>query len=260
MVTVIVTEEGTGKMSVRLLFPHYVFQRNMLDPNLDESQGYDLEYNDMLVEEVKAMRKRDPMGRLVSNSPAPGTKHIAGWQSNDGCESSPIFQKCMNRISRFFKDEVLPFHGIHSSHGIKMKAGNSWANVNEKGSWNRPHMHNGCWYSGVLYLQADGDEGNFEAIDKDAKVVHNFPHHQRVRTSFALQPKTGDIHLFSSGLMHMVEPNYTDKERYSISFNMEMSDMLVGEGGGSFGHDFSADNYNTDEFSFELDEWGNPIR
>ena len=27
----------------------------------------------------------------------------------------------------------------------------------------------------------------------------------------------------------MVEPNYTDKERYSISFNMEMNDMLVGE-------------------------------
>ena len=64
MVTVIVTEEGTEKMSVRLLFPTYFFSRNMLDPNLDENQGYDLEYNDMLVEEVKAMRKRDPMGRL----------------------------------------------------------------------------------------------------------------------------------------------------------------------------------------------------
>ena len=166
----------------------------------------------------------------------------------------------MNRISRFFKDEVLPFHGIHNSHGISLKAGNSWANVNEKGSWNRPHMHNGCWYSGVLYLQADGDEGNFEAIDKDAKVVHNFPHHQRVRTNYSLSPRTGDCHLFPSGLMHMVEPNYTDKERYSISFNMEMNDMLGGEGGGSFGHDFSSDEYNNDEFSFELDERGNPIR
>ena len=58
----------------------------------------------------------------------------------------------------------------------------------------------------------------------------------------------------------MVEPNYTDKERYSISFNMEMNDMLGGEGGGSFGHDFSSDEYNNDEFSFELDERGNPIR
>lgn len=260
MVTVIVTEGDTEKMSVRLLFPTYFFSRNMLNPNLDESQGYDLEYNNMLIEEIKAMRKRDPVGRFVSNSPNPEQKHISGWQSKDGCESSPIFQKCMNRISRFFKDEVLPFHGIHNSHGISMQAGNSWANVNEKGSWNRPHMHNGCWYSGVLYLQADGDEGNFEAIDKDAKVVHNFPHHQRVRTNYAISPRTGDCHLFPSGLMHMVEPNYTDKERYSISFNMEMNDMLGSQGGGSFGHDFSSDEYNADEFSFELDERGNPIR
>lgn len=267
MVTGIVTEEGTEKMSVRLLFPTYFFSRNMLDPNLDENQGYDLEYNNMLVEEVKAMRKRDPIGRFVSNAPSAEKQYISGWQSKDGCETSPIFQKCMNRISKFFQDEVLPFHGIHNSDGMKLKPSNSWANVNEKGSWNRPHLHNGCWYSGVLYLQADGDEGNFEAIDKDCKVVSNFPHHQRVRTNFTLQPKTGDIHLFPSGLMHMVEPNHTDKERYSISFNMEMFDIINGggkagdmEGSGNFGQDFSADDYDINEFVFDLDERGNPIR
>ena len=267
MVTGIVTEEGTEKMSVRLLFPTYLFSRNMLDPNLDENQGYDLEYNNMLVEEVKAMRKRDPIGRFVSNAPSAEKQYISGWQSKDGCETSPIFQKCMNRISKFFQDEVLPFHGIHNSDGMKLKPSNSWANVNEKGSWNRPHLHNGCWYSGVLYLQADGDEGNFEAIDKDCKVVSNFPHHQRVRTNFTLQPKTGDIHLFPSGLMHMVEPNHTDKERYSISFNMEMFDIINGggkagdmEGSGNFGQDFSADDYDINEFVFDLDERGNPIR
>jgi len=163
-VTVIVTEGDTEKMAVRLLFPTYIFSRNMLDPNLCENQGYDLEYNQMLIDEIDAMRKRDPKGRSVSNAMAPA-EHVAGWQSNDGCESSPIFQKCMNRISRFFADEVLPFHGIHNSNGFRMRAGNSWANINEKGSWNRPHLHNGCWYSGVLYIKADGDEGNFEAID-----------------------------------------------------------------------------------------------
>ncbi len=264
--TVIVTEEGTGKMSVRLLFPHYVFQRNMLDPNLDESQGYDLEYNEMLVAEVDAMRKRDPKGRLVSNSPNPATMHRSGWQSNDGCESSPVFQKCMNRISKFFSDEVLPFHGIQNSNGLKMRPGNSWANINETMSWNRPHTHNGCWYSGVLYLKADGDEGNFSAIDTDSKVLSMFPHHQRVRTNWDVQPRTGDIHIFSSGLMHMVEPNMTDKERYSISFNMDLHDVVgptgffPDNGAGYFGQDFTVDEWNPDEFSFNLDERGNPIR
>ena len=256
--TVIVTEGDTEKMAVRLLFPTYIFSRNMLDPNLCENQGYDLEYNQMLIDEIDAMRKRDPKGRSVSNAMAPA-EHVAGWQSNDGCESSPIFQKCMNRISRFFADEVLPFHGIHNSNGFRMRAGNSWANINEKGSWNRPHLHNGCWYSGVLYIKADGDEGNFEAIDTVPKVVDSFPHHQRVRTSWACQPKTGDIHVFPSDLMHMVEPNYTDKERYSISFNMEMEDTMS-QGEGAFGQDFSAEDYDHDEFLFNLDERGNPIR
>ena len=245
-------------MSVRLLFPTYMFHRNFLDPNLCEQQGYDLEYNQMLVEEMDAMRKRDPKGRQVSNAMAPNQKHLAGWQSKDGCESSPVFQKCMNRISRFFADEVLPFHGIQPQM-IGMEPGNSWANINEKGSWNRPHLHNGCWYSGVLYIKADGDEGNFEAIDSMPKVVAEFPNHQRVRTSFALAPRVGDIHLFPSGLMHMVEPNYTDKERYSISFNMSMRSLL-NSGNGDFGQDFSQEDYNHDEFVFNLDERGNPIR
>ena len=59
--------------------------------------------------------------------------------------------------------------------------------------------------------------------------------------------------------MHMVEPNYTDKERYSISFNMTMRSLL-GSGVGEFGQDFSQEDYNHDEFVFNLDERGNPIR
>ena len=62
-------------MSVRLLFPTYMFHRNFLDPNLNENQGYDLEYNQMLIDEIDAMRKRDPKGRQVSNAMAPNQEH-----------------------------------------------------------------------------------------------------------------------------------------------------------------------------------------
>ena len=44
----------------------------------------------------------------------------------------------------------------------------------------------------------------------------------RMEESWGWQPKTGDILLFPSGTMHMVEPNTTDKDRYSISFNIEI--------------------------------------
>ena len=44
----------------------------------------------------------------------------------------------------------------------------------------------------------------------------------KIKESKAFFPKTGDLHLFPSGLMHMVEPNTTDKDRYSISFNLNV--------------------------------------
>ena len=36
-----------------------------------------------------------------------------------------------------------------------------------------PHLHNGCFYSGVFYIRADGDEGNIRYIDTHFKVVGN---------------------------------------------------------------------------------------
>ena len=50
----------------------------------------------------------------------------------------------------------------------------------------------------------------------------------RIRESVSVQPRTGDLFLFPSGLMHMVEPNITDKDRYSISFNCETNDLHSG--------------------------------
>ena len=247
-------------MSVRLLFPTYMFHRNLLDENLNENQGYDSEYNQMLIDEIDAMRKRDPKGRQVSNAMAPA-EHLAGWQSKDGCERSPIFEKCMNRISRMFTEEVLPFHGIHKEDGVRMSAGNSWANINEKGSYNRPHTHPACWWSGVLYIKADGDEGNFVALDTMPKVLGNFPMHGRSRMDYMVAPRVGDLWIFPTGCSHMVEPNYTDKERYSISFNMEMFDLLGDKrGAGAFDMNFDDPWWNPDEFVFNLDEKGNPIR
>ena len=107
------------KMAVRLLFPTYVFERDLLDPNLSEYQGCTQEYFDMLKDEMDTMRVRDPEGRRISNA-------YTGWQSNDGVERHPTFTKVLNRIERLFIDEVLPFHGYHEGK-VSMKIGNSWA-------------------------------------------------------------------------------------------------------------------------------------
>jgi len=230
-------------MAVRLLFPTFVFHRNLLDPNMPEDRGIKREYLNLLKNTIDEMRKNDPRGRQISNA-------YTGWQSNDGCESNPAFRKLMNRIQDVFYDEVWPFHGLDYKQ-TKMKVGNSWANINDHLAWNRPHLHNGCWYSGVFYIKADGDEGNIEFIDTNVKVVSDFPASARTRCVESFTPTEGELILFPSGLMHMVEPNITKKDRYSISFNIEVvrNSQVNGE----------IENYNPDEFLFDLDQKGNPI-
>ena len=230
-------------MAVRLLFPTFVFHRNLLDENLPIDRGISHEYLSMLKGEMDAMRRKDPVGRRLSNA-------YTGWQSHDGCESSPIFTKLINRIQQTFYDEVFPFHGMPT--GTSMRVGNCWANINDFLAWNKPHLHNGCWYSGVFYIHAEGDEGNFSAIDTHPKVVADFPSSPRTPTSWDFQPRSGELVLFPSGLMHMVEPNDTKKDRYSVSFNIEMQY-------GDSGHHGDVPDYNPDEFVFDLDERGNPI-
>ena len=85
------------------------------------------------------------------------------------------------------------------------------------------HLHNGCFYSGVMYIKADGDEGNLVFVDTNHKIAGVFPPNPMMKESEIYSPRTGDLYLFPSGLMHMVEPNLTDKTRYSISFNLEVN-------------------------------------
>lgn len=230
-------------MAVRLMFPTYIFHRNML--NVGENRGFAKDYLVLLQTEIDSMRRNDPKGRQISNQ-------YTGWQSNDGCESSPIFQKLMNEIINTFNDEVLPFNGLNP-HTAKVSIGNSWANINDKGAWNMPHSHAGCWYSGVFYIKADGDEGDLVMIDNSEKVLSEFPPSQRTNNNWKFTPTSGELVLFPSGATHMVEPNQTDKERYSISFNINMH---YTESNANYG---DIDNYNPNEFVFDLDQNGNPI-
>ncbi len=222
---------------IKILFPAYVLTKEYLGK--DKNSEITPEYMVALKEEIDAMRRRDPTGRNVSNR--------NGWQSVDGIERNPVFIRAMRQIRREFRDELVPFLGIKKD-SAKIELHNSWANINYPGAWNAPHLHNGCFYSGVFFIHADGDEGDFRAIDTDHKIVSNFPaSQQRIWESWPVAPKTGDLYLFPSGLMHMVEPNLTDKDRYSISFNWDVSGGV------------ERVNIKNPELEFEIDENGDLI-
>lgn len=233
-------------MAVRLLFPTFIFEVDLLNDDLHPNDGLTKEYLNLLKDTMDGMRQRDPEGRRISNA-------YTGWQSNDGCETNPIFAQLHKKISRVFQREVIPFHGL-DRNGAVMQMGNMWANINDFSAWNKPHLHNGCWYSGAFYIHADGDEGVLDIIDKDCKVVSDFPHSTRTPTSYSIRPTSGKLVLFPSGTMHMVEPNMTNKERYSVAFNIE---MRYSTNDARF--PINENTYNQDEFKFEIDPNGDPI-
>ncbi len=195
------------KKGIRLLFPTIVYEENLV-----ESGRITEDYCDMLKDAVDGMREKDPVGRNISNA-------YSGWQSNDGCDNHPAFGKLMRILRDIYNNEICGFHNLNRGK-IQITIGNSWANINDFGAWNKPHLHNGCWYSGAFYLHADGDEGDFVALDKDPKIVSDFPNNARQEDQYRLRPTTGSLILFPSAMMHMVEPNRTKKDRYSISFNV----------------------------------------
>ena len=73
------------------------------------------------------MRKKDPVGRNISNA-------YSGWQSNDGCERHPAFTKIMRVLKDIYNNEICGFHAINTGK-IQISIGNSWANINDTGSY-----------------------------------------------------------------------------------------------------------------------------
>jgi len=197
-------------MPVKFIAPQMVFIRDLLDPQYN---ALDDNYMTLLKRTVDEMRSNDPKGRKISNADT-------GWQSNDGCDTNPAFMKLMSCIKDTLYEEVWPFWGLERHKGHVVDMHNSWANINDKGAWNKPHKHNGCWMSGAFYIDAQGDEGDFIAMSDTSRVMGDFPNSPRFNDNEHFQPKTGMLYIFPSGLTHMVEPNTTDRDRYSISFNM----------------------------------------
>jgi uncharacterized protein (TIGR02466 family) len=210
-------------MAVKLMHPTYLFHTSFLHDPEDKCSTMTEEYFGLLKNEMDAMRKRDT-GRNVSN------QEKTSWQSNDGVDQNPIFIGAIRQIKRVVRDEVMPFFGARKNC-FNIDFHNSWANINGFGAWNSPHLHNGCFYSGAMYIHADGDEGDINFIDKDPKVVGDMPAVPRMNDNVRIPPRTGDLLMFPSGAMHMVAPNLTDKERYSISFNfnVRLLDYTIGK-------------------------------
>jgi uncharacterized protein (TIGR02466 family) len=114
------------------------------------------------------------------------------------------------------------------SKSIEFYITNSWVNVHRRGQSAGQHVHHNSLISGVLYLKTNEASGDI-VFHRDVLSLVPFPPALDLDMdkfnlynckSWSYRPKTNDVCLFPSVVMHSVDPNESDEERWSLAFNV----------------------------------------
>ena len=176
-----------------------------LDFNLDEIEKF--------CYDTKSIQK----GRNLSNRD--------GWQS--------LNLKFPNKITYVAQIITVASKAYYESIGGDAKKydtrlDNMWININPKNGYNISHHHPHTFLSGVFYVKTPEKCGRIyfkhpcTYLDYDWREYHllsNIHDHRPLRFMGA---QAGYLYIFPSWLEHGVEPNKSDEDRISISFNIKV--------------------------------------
>ena len=191
-------------MRVNILFPTFVFNKSFRDSSRSTSTRNEI------LDEIKR-DYRETKGRIVSN--------VGGWQQGIP-HDAPLYSRVRKEITQCVEEEMMPWLGVL---GAKCFLHNMWANVNTKGTWNKPHTHDGCFYSGVYFLTTPKECGDLVLLNTFNNVNDAQPYAPKLRAEHRIKPQKGMLYLFPSGLYHMVEPSESKELRVSLAFNLSVA-------------------------------------
>tara|TARA_R100000005_G_C4970211_1_gene183485 strand:- start:638 stop:1207 length:570 start_codon:yes stop_codon:yes gene_type:complete len=155
--------------------------------------------------------KKDKIGVKLSNN--------GGYQSKvlNFKKVKFLFDKINAPVSEYCKK--INFKG-------ELIYANSWVNVNLKKDFNRLHDHPHSFLSGVLYFKVPKKSGRI-VFENPAWWLRSFWPHEAFKTrgiytsgEWVFDVEESMLILFPSFLRHYVEPNETNEERISFSFNL----------------------------------------
>ena len=196
-------------------FPTLVFSLDIPDSDA---------LNAHLIEAIYAERERDDTGTNKSNFP-----ELGGWHSHVRLHRDATFAGLVQHVDAV-SDMMCGKLGYHRSY--RLKIGTMWSIINPPGSSNRAHIHPGCIWSGVYYVQAPRNSGRIEFIDPRTQnmmtPVEYIPGTRRPRncwTKVRYNPVAGRMLIFPSWLYHSVAPNRSKAkgkkaDRIIMSFNL----------------------------------------
>ena len=206
---------ANDKFSKRTYFPTMVFQ-------MDVGECDDL--NAKLLKQIYAERDRDREGISRSNF-----KELGGWHSHNNLHKEAPYKDLVKKVGK----TTAKMSGELSYHkDYSLQIGTMWSIINPPGSANRAHVHPGCMWSGVYYIQAPEGAGNIEFVEPRTVHLMNqpryVPNQRRPKdcwTKVRFTPVAGRMLIFPSWLYHAVDPNLTKEtgdaaNRVIISFNL----------------------------------------
>ena len=157
------------------------------------------------------------------------------FKSNVEGFQTPIFQLNMNNNEiekKIINDLIVhPCNNFLKDFKIikpfQLNNLNFWVNKNFKGSSNKPHSHGYDCISGVYYLDTPKNSGDLVFLDINKLNCSNFKFFNDANffSEFVIKPKEYDLILFFSETIHYVRSNNSDKDRVSVAFNIDISEI-----------------------------------
>lgn len=166
-----------------------------------------------IINYCKKIQKND-LGKKSSN--------IGGWHSNNlvgqHLDLNDLFINIEKHVNIFSKQ-------CNFLNSIELK--DIWININSTNNFNLIHTHPNCKFSGVYYVKTPKNSGDLVFYNPSCDMMiydwnddfKNFNSYNSHRFVFPIQEN--QLYLFPSWLKHSVNPNLSNKERVSLSFNFK---------------------------------------
>ena len=192
-------------MSQRMVFP--LFSTPVYVSNVGEFDRPD----------VRSLEYSSTLGELSYNFLSSVDKNVLDRPAWKG-----VHALVMQEVNAYARDILAV------NNGIQFYVTNSWVNIHTRGQAAGPHVHNNSLISGVLYLKVSETSGDLLFHRNDLSLVPFPPALDLDMDSFNIyncktwsyRPKTNDICLFPSVVLHSADFNRSDEERWCLAFNV----------------------------------------
>ena len=183
-------------------------------PTLIYAQDFKLDTNQMAQNIIQWSREEGGVTKT----------NVNGWHSKTDMhtkqEYKPLIDELFRMAYEVFNEEFLDG---------EPKLGNMWANINPPGGYNKPHIHPNSLFSGVYYVKTPPNSGRLICNDPRPGIQTCMPNRKKGQPpkhlwrEVNLQPQENRAIMFNSWLWHTVEPNKSNEDRISVSFNFLQS-------------------------------------